>query len=340
LLTEYNSWATSNGTLDLQSASLATPSGGYAFFLNLDQQPLAIGGVVKVDNSGGAGGISGAGCVFDINDLGTSYINQLLTSPSIVSAPDQFGLVTFNLYSTGALQNSKSEPGISLIGYMLDNTHIRLVENQNVDYLGLPMGGTALGQTGTGTFRTSSLSGSSDVISTPGVDFNGTVQVAGLLTFNADGSVSGNFSLNDFAVQTPQGGSTLAAEVGSATCASGTAVTPCYTIDASGIGGDGGTGRVTITNITDSTAAPIFNYNLQLYLDGNGNAFVLSLDDSDVLAGLSCKQTAGAGTLNAGSFRGAYATSATGVSVSSKFEFEAVGPVALTESEHSRGTLI
>ncbi|MGA2645868.1 MAG: hypothetical protein ABSF15_14245 [Candidatus Sulfotelmatobacter sp.] len=173
--------------------------------------------------------------------------------------------MTFNLYSTGAFQNSNGEPGISLIGYMVDNSHIRLVENQNVDYLGLPMGGTALGQTGTGTFRTSSLSGSSDVISTPGVDFNGTVQVAGLLTFNADGSVSGNLSLNDFAVQTRQGGSTLAAEVGSATCASGTAVTPRYTIDASGIVGDGGTGRVTITNIT---TAPNFNYNLQLYLDG------------------------------------------------------------------------
>jgi len=78
LPTEYDSWATSNGTLDLQSASLETSSGGYAFFLNLDQQPLAIGGVVNVDSSGGAGGISGAGSVFDINDLGTSYVHQLL----------------------------------------------------------------------------------------------------------------------------------------------------------------------------------------------------------------------------------------------------------------------
>jgi hypothetical protein len=346
VLTEYDSWATAKGTLDLQSTSLATPSGGYAFSLNLDPYPdyipLVFGGVLNVDNAGGAGNISGNGSIFDINVFGSGnmYALQSITSSataqSMVTGLDSLGGVTFSLYSGGVLQSS-SEPSIVLMGYMVDNAHIRFVENWEADYLGLPMGGTAIGQTGAGAFSTSSVSGSTYVFSTVGNDnsADGLLQAAGALTFNADGSVSGNLSFNDLTAQSPQGGSVLAPEVAATPCSSGTAVTPCYTVDPSGTGLDGGTGRVTITNLTDSTTSPTFNYNLELYLDGNGHAMVISMDTTDVVAGSSSQQT---GSFSTASFNGSYAVSAGGMEVTNYDEFESLGQVIANGLEAFEGT--
>lgn len=341
VLTEYDSWATAKGTLDLQSTTLATPSGGYAFSLGLDPYPdyipLVFGGVLNVDNAGGAGNISGNGSIFDINVFGsgTALALQSVIPPSNVTGPDTLGLVTFNIYSSGVLQDG-STPGLVLLGYMVDSGHIRLVENSNADALQFFMGGTAIGQTGTGTFSASSVSGSTYIFSTSGNDqsANALLQAAGALTFNADGSVSGNLGFNDLDAQSPQGGTVLAAEVGATPCSSGTAVTPCYTVDAVGTGADGGTGRVTITNLTDSTTNPTFNYNLELYLDGNGHATVISLDSTDVLGGMSSQQT---GSFSTASFNGSYAVNAGGVEITDFDEFESAGQVVANGLEAFEG---
>jgi hypothetical protein len=301
LLTEYDSWASSNGELNLQSTTLATPSGGYAFFDagwvdntsagSGEVSPGALGGVINVD---GSGTISGTGSVFDFNDDNDSNFGLLYAqpfSPSSVTAPDAFGFVSFTL-----TPNSTPSVGeITLDGYMIDNSHIRLIENWNVDVFDSVTGGYALGQTGTGTFSTGNLSGDSYVTRSGGFDSNGIDQVAGELSFVADGSITGNLSMNDLAAQSPQGGSTLAAEV--TACSSGTAVTPCYTVDS--------TGRASIANLTDNTTSPLFNYNLELYLDGNGHALLISMDDTDVLAGGSLQQTTTPFTV--ASFAGSYA---------------------------------
>jgi hypothetical protein len=342
LVTEYDTWATAKGTLDLQSTTLAIPSGGYAFSLDLDPYPyyfpIAFGGVLNVDNAGGTGNISGNGSIFDIGLMGAGsiYALQSVISPSAVTPPDTLGLVTFNIYSGGVLSDG-STPSLALLGYMVDSGHIRFVEDIGADALGIPMGGSAVSQTGTGTFSSSSISGSTYVFGTTGNDSssNGYVQVAGALTFNADGSVTGNVSFNDLDSQSPQGGSVLAAEVAATPCSSGTAVTPCYTIDASGTGADGGTGRVTITNLTDSTTSPLFNYNLELYLDGNGHAMVISLDLNDLIAGTSSQQT---GSFTTGSFSGTYAMNAGGVDITNFDEFESSGQIIANGLEAFEGT--
>ena len=244
LLTEYDNWATSTGELDLQAARLSAPSGGYAFFAAGGGKygaPISIGGVIDVD---GSGTISGTGSVFDINDAcatkvdGTCtaavYPDQTLTAnDSTVVGPDSYGLVTFELNSSCSLCTGTSVASIVLDGYMVDANHIRLIENWYNDDLSAFTGGTALGQTGTGTF--SSISGTY-VIGTAGADTNVALQVAGVLTFNSDGSVSGNLSFNDIAAQSPQGGTALAAESTTTPCSSGLATTACYTIDAPGTG--------------------------------------------------------------------------------------------------------
>ena len=326
LLTEYDAWASGSGTLELQT-SMAAPSGGYAFFVGgVDYLggALVIGGVVNVDNVGGAGNISGAGSVFDESDAGVLSPDQLFAA-STVTGPDAFGQVVFTLNPLTSDDLTVFE--FTMVGYVVDADHIRWVENQFLDATGGNTGGVALSQgSKTGTYSSADIAGSNGVFGTVGGDANGPLQTAGLLTFNADGSISGNVSFNDFTFFTPQGGATLAAE-GATLCSSGTAPTPCYTIDASGTGNDGGTGRISITNVTDSTAAPTFNYNLQLYLAHSG-AVVISMDASDWSAGLGYAQT-GAGSFSAGSFSGSYALNVDQQDTASTtgFEYDGIGTV-------------
>jgi hypothetical protein len=319
LLTEYDTWASGSGTLDLQT-SMAAPSGGYAFTnagIDLNGLPVAIGGVINVDS---AGGISGTGSVFDENDYGTLSSDQPFAA-STVTGPDSFGQVVFDLNP----QNSGSTLAeFEMVGYIVDADHIRWVENWNDDVLGANAGGTALGQgTSVGTYGTSSLSGSSGIFGAVGYDANGPLQTAGLLNFIADGSVTGNVSFNDFVALSPQGGTALAAET--TPCTPGPALTGCYVVDS--------TGRVTITNVTDSTSAPTFNYNFQLYLAKAG-ATVISMDATnpngpDVLAGLGYGQT-GAGSFTASSFNGNYTLNVSQHDTDSPpsyFEYDGIGAV-------------
>lgn len=320
LLTEYDTSASGSGTLDLQT-STAAPAGGYAFFTagldGLGPLPIAIGGVINVDS---VGGISGTGSVFDQNDDGTLSPNELFAA-SIVTTPDSFGQVTFDLKPKTP---DSTVLEFIMVGYIVDADHIRWVEDGFDDTLQGTMGGTALGQGNkVGTYSSSSLSGSSGIFGAVGYDTNGPLQTAGLLSFNADGSVGGNVSFNDFVALSPQGGTALAAET--TPCSPGPASTACYAVDS--------TGRVTITNVTDNTTTPTFDYNFQLYLAQDG-ATVISMDTiivprgSDILAGLAYGQT-GAGTFTAGSFDGNYVLNVDqqDTNSTSEFEYDGIGSV-------------
>lgn len=303
-LIEFDSSATSSGTLDLQT-SKAAPSGGYAFFTageDSGKSPTAIGGVINVD---GSGTISGTGSAFDINDSGLpAPLPKQAFAASTVSAPDSMGRVVFNLVPVTGAGSAIGQ--INLVGYIVDASHICLVET--TDAYGGFTGGTALGQgSSTGTFNASSISGSSYVFGAAGTDANGALQVAGLLSAGSSGSVSGTLNFNDLTAQSPQGGSTLSA--GS------------YTVDP--------TGRVTLTGLTDGSASPTFNYNLQLYLTGDGHGVLISMDKAEVIAGLGFQQT-GPGSFGLDSFSGSYGMNVAQVlpSASGESEQHAAGPIA------------
>jgi len=317
LITEFDSSATSSGSLDLQQSSITAPSGGYAFFVTgLDGNtsgpaPVNIGGVINVDGSP----ISGNGSVFDINDAGTASQDQsFLANASTVSAPDQFGRVVFNL-----VPSSSSLPLINLVGYVVGPGHIRLVETS--DSLNGTTGGVALGQgANTGTFSMSSIAGSSFVVSTSGADTSGAFQVLGVLTTNSDGTVTGTLNANDLV------GTGVQAPI---------PFTGTYTVDP--------TGRVTLSSLTGGP----FTFTAQMYLSGlgtasnvsgNGTATVVSMDASDVLAGVAYQQTGG-GSFTAASFIGNYAMNATGFDFNSELEFGAVGPVSADGVSALNGTV-
>ena len=80
------------------------------------------------------------------------------------------------------------------------------------------------------------------------------------------------------------------------------------------------TGRITLTGVTDGDLlAPL---NLQLYVDGNGNAMALTMDTTDITEGPGYQQTTG-GTFGAG----AYVMATTGLDGTNEIEFDAVGPI-------------
>ncbi|MGA9527862.1 MAG: hypothetical protein WBS24_07095 [Terriglobales bacterium] len=309
-IAEYDASAAGTGSLDLQS-STAAPSGGYAFFsagLDAKAFPLAIGGVLNID---GSGSISGAGSVFDLNDgenpttsggLGLQAAQPL--SASTVSAPDALGRVVLTLNPS-----STSIGQIVFAGYIVNTTTIQIVESQDV--LAGSTGGSAISQTGAGNFSTSAISGSTYVAGAQGGNATGMLQVAGALTFNSDNSVTGTISFNDLATQVAAG-------------IIGAGAT--YSVDP--------TGRVTISNLaaTDPTSGSTYGpVTLDLYLDGAGNAFVISLDAGDATAGLAFEQSVGA------ALSGNYALTANGTAsvtdlltgITSLYPWGAVGPVSV-----------
>jgi hypothetical protein len=287
---EFDTLNTSSGTIELQdsTAIAASPAGGYAF---------AVQGIDGGFNSLAIGGVlslDGTGAltsssVFDQNRGGILSTNQTVdTTASSVTGPDASGRVLISLKPTDT-----TLPIVNFAGYIVDATNIRLAEV--ADPSGSTTGGTALGQNAANL----AVDGKNYVVGLNGFDLaNGALQIAGTLNL-ASGNVTGNLTYNDLVV-----GNTAAP------------ITGTFVADA--------TGRVTLSTVTDG----VNTFNLQLYVDGNGNALSISLDTSqDILEGIGYEQT-GAGSFTAGSFSGTYVMAATGADVTSEFELDAVGPVA------------
>lgn len=268
--------AAASGTLELQS-STAAPAAGYAISLtggDGNGNASEIGGILNVDSPGN---ISGAGSVLD---SGSSPIN---VGASTLSAADSLGRVQIQLQPG---TNSSLLP-ITLTGYIVDAAHIRLIEtdsasNTSDTYAGV-LGGIALGQgSQSGQYSAAAIAGTSYVFGAQGIDGYGTLQLAGVLTLNANGALSGTLNWNDLSGKTVQ---------------SPLPFTGTYTVDP--------TGRLTLTQLTDGHT---FTYSMHAYLAAGGNALLLSNDSADTFVGQGFQ--AQTGPLNASSFSGAYGLAA------------------------------
>lgn len=275
-----------SGTLDLQT-SAAAPAGGYAISMYGGDQygeETWLGGILNIDS---AGGISGTGSAIDLIDVGNSGLpsGEEMLGASTVTAPDKFGRVQFLLNTTG----SSALPVQDLVGYVVDATHIRLVSSvydNQLNYQGV-MGGLAIGQgASTGHFSNSSLAGTSYVLGASTVIQYGAYQLAGVVTANADGTLTGMFNWNNLsetAVQSPL------------------PVTGTWTIDSNG--------RATFSSLTQgSTSTGTYSDGLHLYLTGDGNALLLSSDDTNTFVGQAFQQQVSAFT--AASLSGTYGLNA------------------------------
>jgi hypothetical protein len=314
-ITEFDASASGSGEIDQQDlagAGSSLPANGYAFVLNGYNQgaaPLAVGGIINIDDIGGVvGSISGTGSIFDANDAGTTSQNQSFTA-STVQGPDAFGRVTFTL-------KSSLFTSMSLAGYIVDSNHIQLVEI--LDTFNGTLGGVAYSQGGNnGSFTVASAAGTY-VAGLSGFDVGGGVlQVVNQLTL-ASGGVTGFIDFNDILSSSGSNAPSSPDPVSAAT----------YTVDANG------DGDVTIAGITDGSLV----YNVQLYLDGNGHALAISMDrptatsSGDVVAGVGFGgPNFTPSSFTASSFTGNYALDVSGDDdTASEFELDGVGPATAT----------
>jgi hypothetical protein len=331
LITEFDASASSSGELIRQNATAAAAqtSGGYAFNVHgVDGGGsfVTVGGVINVDTPPVTGSttstISGTGSAFDADNEGDVYTypaaGTLLKNASTVTAPDSFGRVVFSLSPTDSADFST----IALAGYVVDSTRVRLVET--ADGYGGTTGGTAFVQgANTGKFTATSVAGNTYVVALLGVDECNWEQGAAQVTLNADNSISGFMNYNDLTclAEDPTAPSPLTG---------GT-----WTEDV-------GTGRVTLTGVTDGNvntfnSEPV-TFNLQFYLDGNGNLTALSMDPIDVLGGRGFEQS-GSASIAGSSFVNAYALGVTGYDDNNEEEFDAAGGVVADGSANITGSV-
>ncbi|RZU40286.1 beta strand repeat-containing protein [Edaphobacter modestus] len=265
LVSEYDGYATGTGSIDLQT-SVAAPAGGYAFLISgvgfdTTKNPVAtiataIGGVLNISGTT----LSASNSVFDFNFGGTLKAAQSFASGS-TNTPDSYGRMTFTLTPSTA----SGVAAILLTGYVVGTNQIQLIESQ-ADGLNYNLAGMALGQgSNAGTFTSNSITGTTYVYGSSGVDSNGVLDLAGSFAFS-NGTVSGPMSINDLVKQ------------GEDTITGGS-----YTVDA--------TGRVTLSNVTTQYAPLGGPYAFEIYLDGNGNALVMGADLVEISAGPGYRQT-------------------------------------------------
>ena len=101
-----------------------------------------------------------------------------------------------------------------------------------------------------------------------------------------------------------------------------------YTLDITGPGA--GTGRVSLTGLTDSTTKPTFTYDLSMYLIGDGQALVMLMDHDTVVSGQGFQQTLVAPTTAA--FSGSYVLNVRHVLPSGNAETRQFASVPSSES--------
>jgi hypothetical protein len=317
LVSEFDAFGTANGSIDLQTTPVAALSGGYAFNIagwDINNStspavvnPLAFGGVLNFSGTS----LSITGSVFDFN-LGL-YVSpnvpligqaQLFTSGSI-SGPDAFGRISISLVPT----TSSGVPSFVLTGYILSPSQIQLVESQ-ADTLSDDLGGMAIGQgSNTGKFSSASVASTTYVFASPGEDVASLATYGGALIFGANGALTGSLAVNDLTNFTN----------------GATNITGTYTVDP--------TGRATLSNIVTSLFSTNVVFAFQLYLDGNGNALHMGVDDLEVTSGPAYLQNA-----PSNDFEGTYALSGSGlIDATGLPAWGAVGPVTVT-SDNLTGT--
>lgn len=265
LIAEMDFTESSTGTMDLQT-SAAEPSGGYAFVVSgtdiATASPTAFGGILNIDSPGS---ISGIGSVTDQNLAGTLTIKQALSGT--VSNPDPFGAVTLSLSVPGF----PTATTFQFTGYIVDATHIKLIESDNSSGAGsASTGGVAIGQgSATGTFADNTVFTGTYVFGMAGVDLSGftpsTLTSAGLFTPDGSGNLVNGFTdmfLQQSGIQGNAGVQISAAFSGK------------YSVDK-------GTGRVNVfpRNLSPRPNPPL-DQELFFYLTGNGNP-ALVMDGSD-----------------------------------------------------------
>jgi hypothetical protein len=272
LVTRFDAGFTGSGTLDQQnldalSNSPSVVSGPYVFRVagaDLAFKPLGIAGRFT---SGGTGTIPNSAAVLDVNDNGTIRASDTTLSGTYAFDPlfPGTGRGTITLSST-------SSGSIKYAFYVVDSTHMRLVEDDSNDFLAGEMftGGAS------GSFSPATLASGNYPFTEGGNSTTGLYTAGGIFTSDGAGNItSGIFDSNDSGTVTATGGTTLG------TCT--------YAVNTT-------TGRIDLRLQLGSGACPATNSptaaEFIAYPTAQGSALLLEVDTIAVAGGTAFLQSA------------------------------------------------
>jgi hypothetical protein len=309
LITEFDGFATSSGSLDLQTVTSAA-NGSYAFALSgidnnsTNYSSFVTGGVVSVSSSAMSG-------VFDINDANSGADTSGITfTGAVVSSPDQYGRgtvtgipflatpVTLAFYTVGPSTGSQA---------------LRLIDIDAAD----TAVGSAYGQ-GTATFDNTSLG--SDVFSLIG-QWSEVYATLGQWSTDANGNITGLADNNELDNGEQQ---------------IGAAITGTYELVSTGTNGYG---SITLSGNEDISSLGVYMVDPALNINDPNNGGTGSATGGALLVDLDSGMTGGLGVITpqtdttttdfAGSY-GAGFQNFNQISACYDCEFDMVGPFTMT----------
>ena len=312
LLVRFDTSATGSGAMDLQNTAelnnLASISGNYVFGISgtdANGYPIDFAGIFNTD---GAGNIPVNYAEEDINDSGSTTLNAPDLSLHGTYSLDSQNPGSGRGYLTLATTSSAyPDCGCEFSFYMVDSTHLKVVEIGSNGYELLSGDAYAAPNTARGSYALGSLNGSY-AFTLGGADANGNaIAQGGVLVANGMGGITGGV------VDTNDGGSTrLSQNVSSST----------YTVDSS-------LGRVALP-LNYSGAA----INFAAYVGSNGVLEMLSLQNNLTDSGNGYLQT------STSKLQGAFALNLTGiVNASGGYEEDVAGQMTVPASSSPTGNL-
>jgi hypothetical protein len=206
LLTRFDANFTGSGTLDQQNLDALSNSntvvmGPYVFRVaggDGSFHPLGIAGRFT---SAGSGTITNSGAVVDVNDNGTIKASDTTLAGTYNFDTLHVGSGRFTLTLT-----STSTGPIQYAFYVVDSTHLRLVEADSAAFLA----GDAFSGAAGASFSPATLAGGNYPFVEGGNSSTGSYTAGGIFTSDGNGNISGGiFDSNDAGTVTVTGGTTL-----------------------------------------------------------------------------------------------------------------------------------
>ena len=271
LITRFDAGFTGSGTLDQQnldalSNSPSVVTGPYVFRVggaDATFQPMGIAGRFT---SGGAGTIPNSATVVDVNDNGTIKASDTTLSGSYAFDPlfpgSGRGTITLTSTSTGTIKYAF---------YVVDSTHLRLVEDDATAFLG----GEMFSSGATGSFSPATLASGNHAFTEGGNSPTGLYTAGGIFTSDGAGNITGGiFDSNNAGTVTATGGTTLG------TCP--------YTVNAT-------TGRIDLRLQLATGACPATDSattaEFIAYPTAQGSAVLLEVDPIAIAGGVAFLQS-------------------------------------------------
>lgn len=313
LMTRFDSGTTANGTIDQQNLNaltnvLSVISGPYVFSAaggDSQHNPLGIAGRFTAN---GSGSIPQSGSIVDENDNGTAKTSDtsLSGSYSFDSTLVGTGRGTLTLTSTnlGTLQ---------FAFYIVDGTHMHIVENDQVDYLV----GDIYSSSAASPFSVASLASGNYAFTVGGNSSAGAYASGGIFASDANGNISSG------ALDTNNAGTTTTnATVGSCP----------YSVDST-------TGRINLFLSTSNTCTPGSGVSeFAVYQTAQNTALMLELDSSAIADGTAYLQTASTAALT-GNFALAFAGQGVFNNTPASYQSNGTGQAVLAGTAISSGNL-